>query len=394
MRWYFDVPLGTRLVFAFAAGVATGLVLGPNSTLLAPAARLLVDVLRLLAPIVVATFVLGALSAGSLRGLGRTALLAVATCVALAAFAAATGVLTVATLRPVGPVELMLSPHAAAPVAWGTTLTGWLPWQGAGMEKAVPLVFVVTVPAALVIGAWRSAQPTGPANRLHLSLVRASQLVTRILGWVLEYAPIGTFASAAVMVGEFGGAAGRHLGGAMVGVLAAHAALAVLMISAAAALGLHPLRLAVHGREALVTALATGSSAATLPLELRVAEGPLQLPPALARTVMPLGTTFCKVGTTAFIGALGIVGGLTAGLELTWPWLAQVIAWTTVAGLATPPVSGGGFVMLALVFGQTGVPLVWVPVLTALPLIGKLNTPLNALGRLLLAAGLPRSTDR
>jgi Na+/H+-dicarboxylate symporter len=79
---------------------------------------------------------------------------------------------------------------------------------------------------------------------------------------------------------------------------------------------------------------------------------------------------------------------MASGLEVTWPWIAQVVAWSTIAGLATPPVSGGGFVMLALVFGQTGVPLAWVPVLTGLPFIGKLNTPLNALGRLLLAVAL------
>jgi Na+/H+-dicarboxylate symporter len=137
-----------------------------------------------------------------------------------------------------------------------------------------------------------------------------------------------------------------------------------------------------------VTAVATGSSAATLPLELRVAEGPLEVPPAIARTVMPLGTTFSKMGTTAFLGALGVTGGLASGMDVSWGWIALVVGWSTVAGIATPPVSGGGFVMLALVFGQTGVPLAWVPVLTALPFIGKLNTPLNALGRLLLATAL------
>lgn len=166
-----------------------------------------------------------------------------------------------------------------------------------------------------------------------------------------------------------------------------------MLLTVAAMLGLRPLALLRQSREALVTAVATGSSAATLPLELRVAEGPLGVPSSVARTVMPLGTTFSKVGTTAFLGALGVTGGIASGIDPHLSWIALVVLWSTIAGLATPPVSGGGFVMLALVFGQTGVPLAWVPVLTSLPFIGKLNTPLNALGRLLLAAGLSPARD-
>jgi Na+/H+-dicarboxylate symporter len=246
----------------------------------------------------------------------------------------------------------------------------------------------VTAPVALALGAWRTLRPSGPAARIDAWTGQLSRGVTRALGVVLEYAPIGAFASAAVMFGEVGRGAGAQLAGALVGVYTAHAALAILLLATAATLAIRPLDLLRHSREALVAALATGSSAATLPLEMRVAEGPLGVPPVVARTVMPLGMTFSKMGTTAFLGALGVAGGLLSGMDVSWGWIARVVGWSTVAGIVTPPVSGGGFVMLALVFGQTGVPLAWVPVLTALPFIGKLNTPLNALGRLLLATAL------
>jgi Na+/H+-dicarboxylate symporter len=387
VHWYFGIPLGTRLVVAFAAGAGAGLLMGPSATALAPAARLLIDLLRLLAPVVVATFVLSAFSGGSLRGIGITAVKTLAGCVLLAAVAAALGALTVQALRPLGPIP-MPDFAAAGQAGWWTTLTAWLPGHGAGLEKAVPIAFAVTAPVALALGLWRTLRPSGPAARIHEWTRQLARGVTRALGIVLEYAPVGAFASAAVMFGAVGRGAGAQLGGAIVGVSAAHAALAILLLATAAALGLRPLALIRDSREALVTALATGSSAATLPLELRVAEGPLGVPPAVARTVMPLGTTFSKMGTTAFLGALGVTGGLASGMDVSWAWVAQVIAWSTIAGIVTPPVSGGGFVMLALVFGQTGVPLAWVPVLTALPFIGKLNTPLNAFGRLLLAAAL------
>jgi Na+/H+-dicarboxylate symporter len=387
VRWYFRIPLGTRLVVAFVAGAAVGLVAGPAVASLAPAGRLLTDLLRLLAPLVVATFALSALSGGTLRDVGVTAGRALVGCVAMAVAAAAIGALTVAALSPLGPIGLPDSALVRPTGLW-TTVSGWLPGHGAGFEKAVPLAFVVTVPAALAIGAWRARRPGGVADAIHRGLQRLAAGVTRALRIVLEYAPVGAFAAAAVMFGEAGGSAGAHLAGAIAGVYTAHAALAAVLLMAAACIGLRPLHWLRASREVLVTAVATGSSAATLPLELRVAEGPLGVPPAAARTILPLGTTFGKTGTTAFLGALGVAGGLVSGIGLEWTWVAQVILWSTVAGLATPPVSGGGFIMLALVFGQTGVPLAWVPVLTSLPLIGKLNTPLNALGRLLLAVAL------
>jgi Na+/H+-dicarboxylate symporter len=387
VRRYFAIPLGTRLVVAFALGAAAGLVAGPDARVLAPFSRLLVDLLRILAPVVVATFVLSALSGGRLRDIGATASKTLAGCVLLAAVAAALGALTVATMRPLGPIAMPGSVSLAPPL-WWPSLTGWLPGRGAGLEKAVLLVFLLAVPLALALGQWGAARPGGLAWRLHAGVEPLARAVTRALGVVLEYAPVGAFASAAVMFGEAGGGAGAHLAGVILSVYASQAVLVCVLILGAAALSMRPLQLLGQSREALVTALATGSSAATLPLELRVAEGPLGVPPAIARTVMPLGTTFGKTGTTAFLGALGVAGGLATGMDVTWPWIALVIAWSTIAGLVTPPVSRGGFVMLALVFGQTGVPLAWVPIFTGLPFIGKLNTPLNALGRLLLAAAL------
>ena len=387
MRRYFAIPLGTRLVVAFALGAAVGLVAGPEARVLTPFSRLLIDLLGVLAPVVVATFVLSALSGGRLRDIGATASKTLAGCVLLAGVAAALGAVTVATIRPLGAMAMPGSATMGSP-EWWPALTGWLPGRGAGIEKAVPLVFVVTVPLALALGQWRATRRGGLASRLHAWTEALARAVTRVLAIVLEYAPIGAFASAAVMFGEAGGGAGAQLAGAILSVYTAHAVLALVLLLAAAALSMRPLHLLRESREALVTAIATGSSAATLPLELRVAEGPLGVPPAIARTVMPLGTTFSKMGTTAFLGALGVAGGLATGMDVTWSWIARVVAWSTMAGLATPPVSGGGFVMLALVFGQTGVPLAWVPIFTGLPFMGKLNTPLNALGRLLLAAAL------
>ncbi|CAN5539778.1 hypothetical protein BH23ACI1_BH23ACI1_23270 [soil metagenome] len=46
VRRYFEIPLGTRLIVAFAAGAAVGLLMGPAATIVAPASRLLAAALK------------------------------------------------------------------------------------------------------------------------------------------------------------------------------------------------------------------------------------------------------------------------------------------------------------------------------------------------------------
>jgi Na+/H+-dicarboxylate symporter len=162
--------------------------------------------------------------------------------------------------------------------------------------------------------------------------------------------------------------------GAQVGTL-----LAVLV---AAAVGGTAGRVLLAGaRDALVTAFVTGSSAATLPVEWRVAEERLAVPPALAALLVPAGSLVSKVGTTTFLSALAVVALRAGGPVEPLAWLLAVLG-AVVLGAVTPPVSGGGLVMLGVLTTWVGADPGLAPVLIAIPFVGKLNTPLNVLARL------------
>jgi len=378
--------LGTRLLIAFVLGSLVGLAAGPRVEVLAPLTAVFVTTLRYLAPVMVAVFVIEALGGLRPAALGPANARAVAAFALMALASAALGVLIGTSwpgvsARPV-PAAPLAVPRPAALADWfGPDVT---------LDVVIVWTLVLAVPVALALGWWQRRHPAGPAGRLHGVAAGAARLLTRCVSLLMVYAPLGTFALAALMFGQSGAAAGADLLRVAAVVYAAQIATITALLGVLAVSGRSPAGVLRDARETLIMALASGSSAVTLPVELRVAEHALAVPPALARTAIPLGVTFSKAGTTAFLGALAAVGLRLTGLEVTAERMALATVASAVAGLVTPPVSGGGFVMLALVFEQCGLPVGWVPLLVSIPFVGKFNTPINALGRLvavLSAAG-------
>lgn len=373
--------LGTRLLVAFVLGAAVGLAAGPRVEVLAPLTALFITTLRYLAPVMVVVFLVEALGGPRPITLGPANARAL---VAFAAMAVASAALGVAT--GLAWPGLPARPAPASPLALprGAHLADWF-GRGVTLDVVIVWAVVVAVPLSMGIGWWHRRAPHDTGARLHRLAVGAARGLTQVIGMLMLYAPVGTFALAALMFGQSGAAAGADLARVVAVVYAAQIATVVALVTALAAGG-RAVRSTLNGaRGALVTALATGSSAVTLPVELRVAEHVLAVPPALARTVMPLGVSFSKAGTTAFLGALAAVGARLGGVEPSAGWVAGAVFASAVAGLVTPPISGGGFVMLALVFEQCGLPMGWVPLLVSIPFVGKLNTPINTLGRLVAA---------
>jgi Na+/H+-dicarboxylate symporter len=72
-----------------------------------------------------------------------------------------------------------------------------------------------------------------------------------------------------------------------------------------------------------------------------------------------------------------------AGLPLTPECLLALTLLALVASVITPPVSHGSLIALTLVFSLAALPPAGIAMAIAVPLIGKLNTPMNLLGRVL-----------
>jgi Na+/H+-dicarboxylate symporter len=380
MRGESAKPPGPRLLLALLLGAAAGALVGPRTAVLQPLAEAQLLLLKVLAVPVVVASILKGVGGVSLRQLGGLGLRLAAAYALLALAATTAGAVVAGLLFDVAATPALASGDAGHAGARRPLLAGWA--DGLTLDHAIPIALVAALALALATAAWR--ERVGPAAALGRAFLRFHAVTDLALQVVLWLLPLGVFALVAIAVGSASLETARRLGLALVAVYAAQALVALFLL----ALAPSPRPLLAAAREALVTAFATGSSAASLPVEQRAAEAGLGRDPATAAFALSLGANVCKAGTAAFLGALSIAAFALSGREATAGELGAVALVATVAAIATPPVTGGGFVMLAFVASQVDLPLDLVAALLALPLVGKANTPLNALGRLVCVARL------
>jgi Na+/H+-dicarboxylate symporter len=208
------------------------------------------------------------------------------------------------------------------------------------------------------------------------------------------FAPVGVFALMAVTFAQLPIAAATQL----VMVLAAvYLAQAIICLGCGLVIWQSSpgVRAFLRGAgEALLTAFATGSSAATMPVEIAAAQERLGIDRKLVGVVLPLGLAVYKLGSAAYLAAVLVFAANATNLELTPAVLVLLTLLTLAASVITAPVSGGTLAALGLVVGGAGVPMSVVTLAATIPLLGKLNTPVNSLGRLTTAVLFSRLGEK
>ncbi|MDQ3494314.1 MAG: dicarboxylate/amino acid:cation symporter [Pseudomonadota bacterium] len=385
-----------RLEAGFVAGLLAGLLFGEGIVWVRPLGELFLVALKLLGPPLALLVLVSALVSMSGGKLGRLGLKS-ASWYLLTALAAATIGVTVASVLGAGSGlslgdasgTLALQPGRDVPPT-----QSWVARMGALIHGPVMIAAFIAGFVVIFVAGWRRSSEL-PGNRGWRRLLdHGTQAAFRMLAWVMVYAPVGVFAITAVTV------AGLRLTSAtaLLTIL-----LAVYLAQVAVCIGcllIVQVRLRACGvflravRDALLTALVSGSSAATVPLEFRALEQGLGMPRAQVGVVLPLGLAMHKLGTAVHQAVILVFAATAMGQAPTLAWSGGLVLLAVLASAITPPVSGGSAVALTLVFGWIGLPLEAIALGIAIPLLGKLNTPLNSLGRLVSAVALVDRSGR
>ena len=127
---------------------------------------------------------------------------------------------------------------------------------------------------------------------------------------------------------------------------------------------LNPIRVMSKMTPAILTALFTKSSAATLPVTMGTAEKRLGIQPKVARFVLPICTTINMNGCAAFILVTSLFVMQQGGIELTWP---TMLTWLLISVVSA--------------IGNAGVPMGCY--FLTLSLMSGINAPIAVLGIIL-----------
>lgn len=395
---YHAVALVYRIGAAFVLGSAVGLTVGEPATALTPLGDLFV---RLLSMLVVPTIVFTLLSGlQQLRPetLGRIGGQVVAIYAVTSTIAVVIG-LGVANLVDPGAgfelEEVAATPAAATPVEPPTLteiLLGVVPTNPFGAIADADIVaiifFVVVFGLALLLVAERteSAAVRDGVTAIRNSSEAGAEAMFVIVWGVLEYGVVGVFALMASVFARVGADAILPFALLMVTLTAA----VVLHVTVVYLLGImmvfvhcSPLAFLNGSRTALVTALSSSSSSATLPVTMRNAQERLCVDKSVYGFSLPIGATINMDGTVMYQGIVAIFAANLAGVQLSVGKQIIVVFLAVLASIGTPGIPSAGLVMITLVLTQLGLPLEVVGFVAGVdPILDRLRTMVNVLGDL------------
>ncbi|KTE01453.1 sodium:dicarboxylate symporter [Sphingopyxis sp. H038] len=357
LRGWFAVPLWQRVLGAMVVGVLLGLLWPAATGAIAFIGELFVRVIRMLVvPIVFISIASGVTALADPRKLGSVGARTVGLFAATTFCAVSIGMIVGLLLEPGQGAALgTATPHALGePKSLHDQLIGIVPVNIVEALVAGDMLAIIFFSMLFGFGVILAGEPGRPMADL---LQSAGQVLFQLVRIVMEITPFGVLALIAKAVADNGVAVFANIGWLAVGV-AAGVILQILLVHVPliAFVARRPvLRFYRTIIDALAVAFSTASSAATLPVALRIALEDLRIAPGVAKTVLPIGASIGKDGTAMYVGLLSIFALQAVGVEPDLPMLAIVLLTGALAAFGTAPIPSASLFMLAAVLSAAGV---------------------------------------
>ncbi|MCB5190236.1 dicarboxylate/amino acid:cation symporter [Methylobacillus arboreus] len=238
------------------------------------------------------------------------------------------------------------------------------------------VIFALIVGIAIVIG--------GERYRHFLALMQeAFDLVMMIVGWVMRLAPFGIMALLAKLVATQDSSLFASMGEFMllvVGIMLVHGVIilpGILYIITRVT----PWQFWKGARDALVTAFATSSSSATMPVTIRCTEQQLGVKRNIAGFVVPLGATINMDGTALYEASAALFIANLVGVELNLVQQLIVFFMAMLASIGAPGIPSAGMVTMVMVLQSVGLPAEAIAILLPIDrLLDTVRTTVNVEG--------------
>jgi len=134
-------------------------------------------------------------------------------------------------------------------------------------------------------------------------------------------------------------------------------------------------------REAIMTAFATSSSSATIPITLRVVEENLKVKSDIAGFVIPIGATMNMDGTALYEASAALFIANLSGIDLGVGQQIIVFFTAMIGAIGAPGIPSAGMVTMAMVLQSVGLPLEALAILLPIDrLLDTFRTAVNVEG--------------
>jgi Na+/H+-dicarboxylate symporter len=252
------------------------------------------------------------------------------------------------------------------------------------------VVFSLILGIALVIGGERYK------NILHL-LQELLEITLMIVGWIMWLAPLGIMALLIKLAATQDAALLTTLAqfvAVVIGTTLVHGVIALPLILYLVT-GVTPWKFWLGAREALITAFATSSSSATLPVTLRCVEQHLHVRRDIAGFVVPLGATCNMDGTALYEAAAALFVANLAGIDLSFGQQLVVFFTAMLGAIGAPGIPSAGMVTMIVVLQSVGLPVEAIAILLPIDrLLDTFRTAVNVEDDMIASMVVQKLTDR
>jgi Na+/H+-dicarboxylate symporter len=411
------MSLTTRVLVGLVAGFLLGLALtgaGPSvaAPILAvatPVGTIFVNLIRMtVIPLVVSMLVANVGMMTASGSLGRTGVRAAALAAVLLLVTATATVVIAApilthleidqaaamALRGPATAAPSLSARSAgdnAPIAplaqWFVDLVPQNVFKAAA-DGTMLTVIVFAVLFALALSGVESTRRDA-ALRVTQGIADAMQ---RLVGGILQLAPVGVFALAVPLA--------TKLGLSAAGAVVAYIGLVVVLTVVICAVLLYPLGIIAGGMSpsafvafcapAQAVAFASRSSLAALPAMVESAER-ARMPPVISGFILPLAASVFRVGGAVAMPVGVLFLARLYGMSLSAAQLASIAFTSVLSSFTVPGIPGGSIIAMVPVLAAVNLPIDGIGILLAVDTIPDMfRTTGNATGMLALSAALRR----
>lgn len=255
------------------------------------------------------------------------------------------------------------------------------------------VIFALFMGIALVIG--------GERYRHLLQLMEEGlAMMLQMVNWVMRLSPLGIAALLAQLLAGQDWTVLSSLAlfaAVIVGTTLLHG-LVVLPLLLFVVTRISPLRFFRGARPALLTAFATSSSSATLPVTLRCVEHNLHVKPEIGGFVIPLGATINMDGTALYEASAALFIANLAGIDLNLTQQLIVFFTAMLAAIGAPGIPSAGMVTMVMVLQSVGLPAEAIGILLPIDrLLDTFRTMVNVegdmIGSLVVQSVVGTNTD-
>ncbi len=392
IRFWFQLKLWVRILVALVLGTIFGYFIGPRHVAyLKPVGEIFLNLIRMLVvPLVFSSMTVGVVSIRDPKKLGRVGIKTLFLYTITTVIAVVIALSVAYIINPGKGVVLvsdidMSSIELQSQMSLKDTILSIIPTNPIAALAEANVLQVIVCAVLLGITIALTGEKGKPLQDFFTSL---SEVMFRMIGIIMEFAPFGVFAMMAWVSGSFGFDVLKSL---MKFLLCNYIAIIIQVVFIYGGIllfigRLNPIPFFSGMKSAMAFAFSTNSSSATLPVSMHCVQNNLGVSRGVTSFILPLGSTVNMDGAAIFQAITAVFIAQSYGIDLSWMELGTIIVTAILSAVGAAGIPGSSLVMISVVLGAIGLPLEGVMIIAGVDRIREMGSAVtNILGDAVVA---------